>query len=95
MLGQGAVPETSLESPRLTSSTAGQASTWPHECDGSLTIEEDFGHEILADLAARGHEIKKVPHLGGPCAMQTIRVLENGIRQAGSDPRRDGWAGAY
>jgi gamma-glutamyltranspeptidase len=50
---------------------------------------------VATDLAARGHEIKKVPHLGGPCAMQTIRVLENGIRQAGSDPRRDGWAGAY
>jgi len=24
-----------------------------------------------------------------------IRVLENGVRMAGSDPRRDGWAGAY
>ena len=49
----------------------------------------------MADLARRGHVVKSIPHLGGPCAMQAIRVLDNGVRQAGSDPRRDGWAGAY
>jgi hypothetical protein len=27
--------------------------------------------------------------------VQAIRVMENGVRMAGSDPRRDGWAGAY
>jgi hypothetical protein len=36
-----------------------------------------------------------VGHLEGPCAMQAIRVLPNGVRMAASDPRRDGWAGAY
>ncbi len=95
MIDLGADPQTALESPRWTSSQAGQGANWPHEGDGALTIEEDYGAEILADLAGRGHTIKKVPHLGGPCAMQAIRVLDNGIRQAGSDPRRDGWAGAY
>ena len=95
MIDLGADPQTALESPRWTSSQAGQGANWPHDGDGALTIEEDFGPDIIADLAARGHAIKKVPHLGGPCAMQTIRVLDNGVRQAGSDPRRDGWAGAY
>jgi gamma-glutamyltranspeptidase/glutathione hydrolase len=95
MIDLGADPQTALESPRWTSSQAGQGANWPHEGDGALTIEEDFGAEVLADLAARGHVIKKVPHLGGPCAVQAIRVLENGVRQAGSDPRRDGWAGAF
>jgi hypothetical protein len=33
--------------------------------------------------------------LEGPCSAQAIRVLDNGVRMAGSDPRRDGWAGAY
>jgi gamma-glutamyltranspeptidase/glutathione hydrolase len=95
MIDMGADPQTALESPRWTSSQAGQGAIWPHEGDGALTIEEDFGAEILADLASRGHVVKKVPHLGGPCAVQAIRVLENGVRQAGSDPRRDGWAGAF
>jgi gamma-glutamyltranspeptidase/glutathione hydrolase len=31
----------------------------------------------------------------GPCAMQAIQILPGGIRAAGSDPRRDGWALAY
>jgi gamma-glutamyltranspeptidase/glutathione hydrolase len=27
--------------------------------------------------------------------VQAIRIMENGVRVAGSDPRRDGWAGAF
>jgi gamma-glutamyltranspeptidase/glutathione hydrolase len=60
-----------------------------------LSIEVDHGEAVLADLAVRGHQIKPLGHLEGPCAMQAIRVLENGVRMAGSDPRRDGWAGAF
>ena len=37
----------------------------------------------------------RVDDLGGPCNVEAIRVLENGVRMAGSDPRRDGWALAY
>jgi gamma-glutamyltranspeptidase len=95
MIDLGADPQTAVESPRWTSSQSGQGANWPHDGDGRLTIEADFGDAILSDLAGRGHVINKVPHLAGPCAMQTIRVLDNGLRMAGSDPRRDGWAGAY
>ncbi|MCC6720436.1 MAG: gamma-glutamyltransferase [Acetobacteraceae bacterium] len=95
MIDLGADPQTALESPRWTSSQAGQGANWPHEGDGALSIEADFGPDTLADLAGRGHVVKQLGHLGGPCAMQAIRVLDNGVRQAGSDPRRDGWAGAY
>jgi len=95
MIDLGADPQTAVESPRWTSSQAGQGANWPHEGDGKLTIEADFGDATLADLAGRGHAINKVAHLAGPCAMQTIRVLDNGLRMVGSDPRRDGWAGAY
>ena len=95
LLDLGADPQTAVESPRWTSSQTAQGANWPHDGDGKLTIEADFGSLVLADLAARGHQIGEVPHLAGPCAMQVIRVLENGVRMAGSDPRRDGWAGAF
>jgi gamma-glutamyltranspeptidase/glutathione hydrolase len=95
MLDLGADPQTALESPRWTSSQPGQGANWPHDGDQQLTIESDFGTDTLADLAQRGHQLNRVGHLGGPCAMQAIRVLDNGVRMAGSDPRRDGWAGAW
>ena len=95
MLDLGLDPQSALEMPRWTSSQVGQGANWPHEGDGALSIEVDHGEAVLADLAVRGHQIKPLGHLEGPCAMQAIRVLENGVRMAGSDPRRDGWAGAF
>jgi gamma-glutamyltranspeptidase/glutathione hydrolase len=95
MLDLGADPQTALELPRWTSSQPGQGANWPHDGTGALTIETDFGEDVLADLERRGHQLARVGHLGGPCSMQAIRVLANGVRMAGSDPRRDGWAGAY
>ena len=95
ILDFNADPQTALEAPRWTSSQAGQGANYPHTGDDRLTIEEDVGPEILANLEGRGHILARVPHLGGPCAMQAIRILDNNVRQAASDPRRDGWAGAY
>jgi gamma-glutamyltranspeptidase/glutathione hydrolase len=95
MLDFGADPQTALEMPRWTSSQHGQGANYPHDGDGSLTVESDIGEEILKGLETRGHKLNRVGHLEGPCAMQAIRVMPNGVRMAGSDPRRDGWAGAY
>lgn len=95
MIDLGADPQTALESPRWTSSQPGQGANWPHDGDQQLTVESDFGPELLAELTERGHQLNRVDHLGGRCAAQAIRVLENGVRMAGSDPRRDGWAGAW
>ncbi|HEY0418334.1 MAG TPA: gamma-glutamyltransferase, partial [Acetobacteraceae bacterium] len=95
MLDGGADPQFALEAPRWTSSQPGQGANWPHDGDTALTIESDVGEAVLADLARRGHQLKPVGHLEGPCAMQAIRLLPNGVRMAASDPRRDGWAGAY
>jgi hypothetical protein len=39
--------------------------------------------------------LKRVGHLEGPCAMQAVRLMPNGVRAAGSDTRRDGSALAY
>jgi gamma-glutamyltranspeptidase/glutathione hydrolase len=95
MIDLGADPQTAIELPRWTSSQPGQAANWPHAGDGALTIERDVGEDVLAGLRQRGHTLKPVAHLEGPCAMQAIRVMPNGMRVAGSDTRRDGWAGAY
>ena len=88
-------PQMAVELPRWTSSQQGQGANWPHDGDAALTIEPGFGPAVLAALERRGHQVKPVGPLEGPCSVQTIRIAENGVRMAGSDPRRDGWAGAY
>ena len=95
MIDGGADPQTAIELPRWTSSQVGQGANWPHDGDGALTIERDVGVDVLAGLERRGHVLKPVGHLEGPCAMQAIRVMPNGVRMAASDTRRDGWAVAY
>ncbi len=95
LIDLGLDPQEALERPRWTSSQPHQGANWPHEGDGKLTIERDVGEETLAALTARGHQLTPVGHLEGPCSMQVIRVLDNGIKMAASDPRRDGWAGAF
>jgi gamma-glutamyltranspeptidase len=95
MMDLDADPQTALEAPRWTSSQPGQGANWPHEGDGYLTIEPGFGADVLAGLERLGHRLHRVGPLEGPCAVQAIRVLDDGVRMAGSDPRRDGWAGAY
>jgi gamma-glutamyltranspeptidase/glutathione hydrolase len=95
MIDLGADPQTAIEMPRWTSSQSGQGANWPHEGDGALTIERDAGEDVLEGLRRRGHVLKLVAPLAGPCAMQAIRVMPNGVRMAGSDTRRDGWAAAY
>jgi gamma-glutamyltranspeptidase len=88
-------PQTVAERPRWSNSQIGQGEDWNRDLKGCLTVEESFSPEILNELERRGHLLHRVPPLGGPCSLQAIRVLENGVRAAGSDPRRDGWAAAY
>ncbi len=95
MMDLNADPQTAVEMPRWTSVQRGQGANWPHDGDGTLTIEPRFGTEILSGLQQLGHRLNRVGLLEGPCSVQAIRVTENGMRVVGSDPRRDGWAGAY
>jgi gamma-glutamyltranspeptidase/glutathione hydrolase len=90
----GLDPQQALEAPRWSSSQPGQAANYPHGGDAVLTLEEGLA-EAAPVLEALGHQVKLVPPLEGPCSVEAIRVLENGVRMAASDPRRDGWAGAY
>ncbi len=95
MMDLNADPQTALEAPRWTSIQQGQGANWPHDGDGRLTIEPGFGPEILAGLERLGHRLNRVGPLEGPCSVEAIRVMDNGMLAAGSDPRRDGWAGAF
>jgi len=95
MMDLGLDPQAALESPRWTSTQQGQGANWPHDGDGTLTVEPGFGAEVLLALEKLGHRLKRVGPLEGPCSVQAIRVMENGVRMAGSDPRRDGWAAAF
>ncbi len=95
MMDLNADPQTALEAPRWTSIQEGQGANWPHDGDGRLTIEPGFGADMLAGLERLGHRLNRVGPLEAPCSVQAIRLMENGMRAAGSDPRRDGWAGAY
>jgi gamma-glutamyltranspeptidase/glutathione hydrolase len=95
MMDLEADPQTALEAPRWTSVQKGQGANWPHEGDGRLTIEPGFGAKILSGLERLGHRLNRVGPLEGPCSVQAIRIMDNGVRVAGSDPRRDGWAGAF
>jgi len=95
MIDDGMDPQMAVELPRWTSSQQGQGANWPHDGDGMLTVEPGFGAPALLALERRGHKLKHVGPLEGPCSVQAIRIAENGVRMAGSDPRRDGWAAAY
>ncbi|OJW29667.1 MAG: gamma-glutamyltransferase [Rhodospirillales bacterium 69-11] len=88
-------PQQAVEAPRWSSSQVGQGANWPHDGDGRLTIEPGYGPEVLAALEARGHVLARVGPLEAPCSVQAIRIMPNGMRVVGSDPRRDGWGGAF
>lgn len=88
-------PQQALESPRWVSVQEGQDSNWPHAGEDHLLVEQSLGEEAIAGLRARGHAVKVAPDLEGPCSVEAIRVLDNGVRMAASDPRRDGWAAAW
>jgi gamma-glutamyltranspeptidase/glutathione hydrolase len=95
MIDHGYDPQQALEMPRWTCTQPGQAANYPHDGEDSLTLEGRFARESVDALRRMGHPVKLVGDLDGPCSVEAIRVLDNGVRMAASDPRRDGWALAY
>jgi gamma-glutamyltranspeptidase/glutathione hydrolase len=62
----------------------------------ALSIERRFPEAVRSELARRGHPLKTVGDLEGPCSVEIIRRdAASGMLLAGSDPRRDGWALAW
>jgi gamma-glutamyltranspeptidase/glutathione hydrolase len=89
-------PQQAAEMPRWTSNAPGQYANWPHDGEDALTIERRFPEAVRRELARRGHPVKTVGDLDGPCSIEIIRRdATTGMLIAGSDPRRDGWALAW
>ena len=80
MMDLGADPQTALEAPRWTSIQRGQGANWPHEGDGRLTIEPEFGEEVLPGLERLGHRLNRVGPLEG--AVQRAGDPGDGERRA-------------
>jgi gamma-glutamyltranspeptidase/glutathione hydrolase len=87
MIDSGFDPQTALDLPRfcIEDGTAG----------GMVALEEGIPDAVIADLAARGHQVRKVA--GGERALFgrgqiIVRNPENGVTIGGSDPRADGYA---
>jgi len=96
MIDFGLDPQQAAEMPRWTSNLSGQYANWPHDGEDALTIERRFPDTVRAELTGRGHPVKTVGDLEGPCSVEIIRRdMATGMLLAGSDPRRDGWALAW
>jgi gamma-glutamyltranspeptidase len=95
MMDLGYDPQQAVEAPRWSSNQPGQDANYPHPGELAVSLEDRFPSSVFSELEARGHRVIRIGELDGPCNQQVIRLLDNGVRMAGSDPRRDGWALAY
>ncbi|MFA5538706.1 MAG: gamma-glutamyltransferase family protein [Gemmobacter sp.] len=58
-----------------------------------MKLENGYADAVLAELAAMGHDVKRADEpLGGA---QAIRILDSGVLEGASDPRKDGCALGY
>jgi gamma-glutamyltranspeptidase/glutathione hydrolase len=74
-------PQAALDAPR-----------WQWLRGNEVAVEQAVPAQVLAGLAARGHQLE-LRHAGGSFGKgQIIRRLPNGVYVAGSEPRADGCA---
>ncbi|MBI4195532.1 MAG: gamma-glutamyltransferase family protein [Betaproteobacteria bacterium] len=97
VVDHGMTVQQAVESPRI-SSASFPNSFAPHGYSpGRLNIEDDFGPEVIEDMKRRGHDVEVWPRFpaanGGVCAIEVDP--ETGLRHAGADPRREGYALAW
>jgi gamma-glutamyltranspeptidase/glutathione hydrolase len=96
MIDFGFDPQEAVDAPRWSRNQPGQDSNYPHPGELVVSMESRFKADAIDALRRRGHSVKVTGELDGPCNVEAIRLDEiSGIRIAGSDPRRDGWALAY
>jgi gamma-glutamyltranspeptidase/glutathione hydrolase len=89
-------PQQAVEMPRWQSMQPGTQANWPHALPDQLLVEDRLPPATLAELERRGHHLQVVGPLDGPCSVNVIRhEAAGGYWQAGSDPRRDGYAIAF
>ena len=87
---------TAFELPRLQTHHF-LGSFWPHRIDlNRLDVEANVGADVIAELKARGHDVRSVPPVSiSGCAPAVMIDPRSGARHAGADPRRDCYAFAF
>jgi gamma-glutamyltranspeptidase/glutathione hydrolase len=72
-------------------------SFWPHPIQPNrLDVEAGVPDEVIDQLKARGHDVRKVPPVSiSGCATAVLIDARTNSRIAGADPRRDCYAFAY
>lgn len=95
MVDFGLDPQQAVEAPRWDSFQPGTGSVFPHVAADELTMEDRFAPAMIEDLRARGHTVRVIGPLDGPCSAEAIERRADGLLLCGSDPRRDGWAAAF
>jgi gamma-glutamyltranspeptidase/glutathione hydrolase len=96
MVDFGLDPQQAVEMARWQSLQPGTAANWPHDFPDQLVVEDRLPAATRAELSARGHDLQVVGPMEGPCSINVLRFeADTGYWQAGSDPRRDGYALAF
>lgn len=93
LVDHGVQVQAAIETPRVTT-TSVPSSLFPHAWrPGGLTVESRISRPVQDELTARGHRIEPVqafaPQMAGVSA---VRWRDNGVLEAGADPRREGSA---
>ena len=92
LIDEGMSVQEVAEAPRWMHLSDPSMSAVNEEVRGVLALESRFGDDVIADLKARGHEIKVLPPYGHASSVQVLEVLPSGSFAFGSDPRSDGHA---
>jgi gamma-glutamyltranspeptidase/glutathione hydrolase len=89
-IDQGLDPQAAVEAPRWTSHPGTDPAGLP--APYRLDLEDGLPEEVYAELAARGHALRRQPYLSGSGDEQLIERLGDGCLVGASDPRGDGCA---
>lgn len=93
----GMTMQQAVEAPRISSQSFPNSFAPHNYYPGRINVEEDFGSETIAELQRRGHDVDVWPRFpAANAAVCAIKVdPETGLRHAGADPRREGYALAW
>lgn len=81
----GLNPQEAIEAPRT---------FWDKGVD--LMVESPYGADVFTELRHRGHHVSDIGMWNSVTGgMEMIYVNEHGVREAGADPRREGYAIAF
>ena len=82
-----------VEAPRWRNTQSPTESTFPHDCEDLLHLEDRFDDQVRAALTAKGHKLDIIGSWAGTGSEVMIQVdPDTGTLGGAADPRRDGYA---